>query len=679
MSKVFIFTPRAALNAKENLSQFIDMCRNKSTVFGNDLPFDKPIWDISNTIQVKGRTTTVRVIFSSYTAAKADRPEPTISPNFLPFAQAYFRYKYGLRPTTAWHWRLAALRALDHVLSASETVLDVTSITSDIFDQVRDLIIDGYSQTAAAKILGEVQVLSDFLIENEFVQMKMRWLKNFSRALAFGDRVGAEADRAREEKLPSVEAIEAMAHVFHHACEPDELYVGSTLALLHCVPQRINETVRLRLDCEVEATDSQGIVQYGLKIPGSKGYEDTVRWIVPTMAEVARKAIRNLVNASTAARNIALWYEGNPDKIYLPEHLQYLRDQSSLSLSEVSAVLYGADLERTAKIWCSKNKIPCVGDRYDFAHIEKRIISRMPKVFPYAQPGLKFSEALFIARRFELDATLNAYSCLVDYIATDQISVRIAGRGDRNIRTVFKKFNLTDVNGESITVRSHQLRHYLNTLAQSNSLSQIDIALWSGRVDIRQNSAYDHVTSDALVLKAKNTAVTNNSSIFGGDLNEVKVRVVARREEATGILRHMTAHITDYGMCTHDYAATPCQLHRDCLNCNELVCVKGDLVKLDNLIKLRDETEQLLAAAVAAENTAAYGASRWVIHQRQTLEHCNKLIAILSDNSLADGAVVKLTGIKPASRLEQAETQREELMIPETRRRNKLLEKVKRG
>src|SRR5471030_402389 len=541
MNNVFIFTPRAELNAKENLSQFIDMCRNKSTVFGQDLPFDEHIWDLSDTIQLRGRTTTVRAIFSSYEAVKADRSEPTMSQDFLPFAKAFFRYRYGLRPTAAWNWRLAALRALDHVLSARDIVVQITSITSEIFDQVRNLIIDNYSQTAAAKILGEVEVLSDFLIENEFVQMRSRWLKNFSRARCIIDRVGVEADRAREEKLPSVDAISAMAHVFHNAAEPDELYVGSTLALLHCVPQRINETVRLKIDCEVEELDSKGKRQYGLRLPGSKGFENTVRWIVPTMADVARRAINNLSKASAEARKVAIWYERNPDQIYLPKALQYLRQQSTLSISEVSAVLYGADVETSAKSWCRSNNIPCMDGQYEFARIEEKVLAKLPKSFPFAQPGLKFSEALFIAHRFELDATLTQFACLVDYISTDQITVRVAGRADRSIRTVFKKFNLTEKNGNPISVRSHQLRHYLNTLAQSNSLSQIDIALWSGRADIRQNSAYDHVTSDALVLKTKNTVLSSNSSIFGGDLNEVKVRVVARRDEATGILRHMAA------------------------------------------------------------------------------------------------------------------------------------------
>lgn len=678
MSSVFIFTPRSELSAKENLVQFVEKCRNESTVFGADLPFDEDTWDISDTVQVVGRTKAVRAIFSSYEAAKANRSVPSMSSNFLPFAKAFFRYRFGLRPTTAWSWRLTALRALDHVLSARGMSAQVSSITSELLDEARDLIIGGYTQTAAAKILGELQALSDFLIESEFVQMRSRWLKNFARAREVVDRIGPEADKAREEKLPSVEAIQAMAHVFHNASEPAEFYVGSTLALLHCVPQRINETVRLRVDCEVEAPDANGEVQYGIRLPGSKGFENTARWIVPTMAGVARKAVQNLKQASADARKIAIWYENNPDQIYLPETLQHLRRQSTLSLSEVSAVLYGAPAESNAKNWCTAHKIPCVEGRYEFASIEVNILAKLPKRFPFAQPGLKFSEALFIVRRFELDAKLTPYACLIDYLSSDQIAARIGASGSVT-QTVFSKFGLTENDGSPILVNSHQLRHYLNTLGQANSLSQLDIALWSGRADIRQNSAYDHVTSGALVAKAKNTALSKSSPIFGGDLGEVKVRVVARRDGATGMLRHMTAHVTDYGMCTHDYAASPCQIHRDCLNCNELVCVKGDSVKLGNVIRLRDETEQLLRAAEAAENTEVYGASRWVKHQRQTLEHCNKLISILSDESLPDGAVVKLTGIKPASGLERAESLRSENPIAVEGRRNKLLEKVKRG
>lgn len=676
---VFVFTPRGELDKRGNVELFIHRCRTELNTFGIDLPFDEPIWDISNTIKQKGKTKVIRVIFSSYLAARQSLDTPTLSPQFLPFAQAYFRYSYSRRPSTAWASRISALRAIDEVMGKRGLWGQVHLITHDVLDDARRLFIKDYSNDVAAGYCSELEYLNNFLIEHDFTQVKTRWHKGITRSRDNMARVGAVADQAREEKMPSARAIQAMAHVFANAVHKDELYVGSTLALLHCAPQRINETVRLATNCVVEAFDSNNNPQFGLRLPPSKEFEDGIRWVVPTMASVAKKAISNLLEVSREARTVALWYESNRTRVYLPEQLEYLREKELLTLSEISQILWGFDNRVNAKGWCSGAKIATVRRRtglYLFAAVEAAIVSRLPRSFPYAQPGLLFSEALFCCRRFELDATLNAYRCLVDFVTSDQISARI-GESGSVVETIFERFELSEDDGTPLDIRSHQMRHYLNTLAQSNGASQLDIAMWSGRADVNQNTAYDHVSGGALLTKVREVSASTQADVFGGDLNVKKVRVVVRRDDMTGILLTKTAHISDYGMCTHDYASSPCPIHLDCLNCNELVCVKGDNVKLANLIRFRDETRVLVANAEEAEKVHIHGASRWVVHQRRTLSHAEKLITILMDSDIAEGATVRLTGLAPASRIDQAAAARTEAkVISMPPRMNKLLKKV---
>ncbi len=681
--KVFVFTRRADLDTLQNVNLFIQRCRTELSTFGIDLAFGAPIWDISNSIKIKGRTKAVRVIFSSYKAAKNGEELPTMSPSFLPFAQAYFRYSYSLRPSTAWANKLTALRAVDEILSKRGLWGQVTCITHDILDEVRNLLIADYSNDVAAAIAGEVEYLNDFLIEQEFTSAMTKWHKSVKRNRDTITRIGAVADKAREEKMPSARAIEAMAYLFVNASEPDELYIGSTLGLLHCAPQRINETVRLSVNCAVESVDLTKTPQYGIRLPPSKEFQDEILWIVPTMADVARKAIQNLTEVSAEARRIALWYEENPLRVYLPEQFKHLRAKEILELREISQLLWGIVDSANAKAWCNREGIKVVKPRtglYAFKEVEAVIVAKLPKTFPYAQPRLRFSQSLFCCRRFALDATLKTYQCLIDYVSSDQIAARIGGSGGV-VETIFERFKLSEDDGTPLAIRSHQMRHYLNNLAQSNGATQLDIAMWSGRADVRQNSVYDHVSGEELVAKVRDITATKQADVFGGDLNVKKVRVLVRRDDVTGILRTKSAHISDFGMCTHDYASSPCQIHLDCLNCNELVCVKGDNVKLANLIQYRDETAILLTNAEEAEKDLAHGASRWVAHQRRTLAHAKKLIKILTDSNIADGAIVKLTGIKPASRIDQAATVRTEtkaIFIPP--RMNKLLDKVrKRG
>ncbi len=678
MPEIVYFKSRAQLNAKQNLAEFVRLCRDDLTVFGVDLPFDTNVWDITKYTTKKGRSKTTRIIFSNESKLKARPDTSTMPADFLPFAKAYFRYSYGLNPTTAWSKRLAALRALGRTLYEEGHGGDVTAVSHDILTETCNHIIRKYSKAVAPMNAGALEDISDFLVANELAEMSTRWATPIRRNSDDTWRVGKTADDARERKMPSAAAIEAMAYAFRNASHPLEIYIGSALALLHCAPQRINETVRLKIDCEVEGKDAEGRSQYGLRWSGSKGFEDGIKWILPSMVEVALLAIKRLREATQEARRIAAWYEANPTKIYLPAHLEHLRQKSWIDQSEASLVLYGDENPLISIHWCYKNQIPRQSGKVLFTELQEKVLQRMPKEFPWAQPDLKFSEALFIVRRFELDSTLRTYTCLVDYLSYDQISSRL-GRPSSSASSIFQQFGLTEDDGTPISLTTHQVRHYLNTLAQSNNVAQIDIAMWSGRADISQNSAYDHTTPDQILSNARDLAVTSNSSLFGGNLDIPKPRVVATRN-TTGVLRTGTAHITDYGMCTHDFAMSPCEIHRDCLNCNELVCIKGDGVKTKNIRLLKDQTDILLKEAEVAEKTSVYGASRWVKHHRETLEHCTQLLNILDDPMIEPGALVRLTGLQPASRIAQTEEVRygpSPLAAPA--KPNKLLMRLKRG
>lgn len=49
-----------------------------------------------------------------------------------------------------------------------------------------------------------------------------------------------------------------------------------------------------------------------------------------------------------------------------------------------------------------------------------------------------------------------------------------------------------------IKFNSHQIRHLINTMAQRTTLSEVEIALWSGRKNIHHNDNYNHVSHDEL-------------------------------------------------------------------------------------------------------------------------------------------------------------------------------------
>jgi hypothetical protein len=117
-------------------------------------------------------------------------------------------------------------------------------------------------------------------------------------------------------------------------------------------------------------------------------------------------------------------------------------------------------------------------------------------------------------------------------------------------------------------------------------------------------------------------------------------RIVSRSE--FGGLGLKAAHTTEYGWCAHDFASEPCQLYRDCINCEEQECIKGNEQKEANLRQLQAETKYLLGQAREALSDEEYGSDVWVNHQRKTLERIDSLLAILEDPSVPVGARIRL-------------------------------------
>jgi hypothetical protein len=199
----------------------------------------------------------------------------------------------------------------------------------------------------------------------------------------------------------------------------------------------------------------------------------------------------------------------------------------------------------------------------------------LPDGFPILDPetGLKYSEALFVVQKNLFHSQKGTWACMIESVSQQHISDGLGGRTAHGASSVFTRLGLTEEDGSEISINSHQFRHYLNTLAQKGGLSQLDIAKWSGRRDIRQNRDYDHM-SGVEVLERLREAVGDAGQMFG-PLARVEIKVPITRNEFAAI-QVPTAHSTDIGFCIHDFAMLPCPIHRDCINCNEHVCIKGN-------------------------------------------------------------------------------------------------------
>lgn len=651
MADLILFQPKAELDAVENLKGFIDLCRDELTVFGAYLHFDENIWDITDSINLKGHgNKRHRLVFSNFGTVESDAPTHMAEP-FLSFAKAYFRYMQGFKPINGTGPRLVALRALEAALR--ETSGDANPVRSDIhiFNRAAQMVVDKYSPAAAYRHGGQLEMISEFLCDNKLATVSVRW-RNFIKRPADTVRVGKEFDERRNEKMPTQAALDALPEIFLRAVEPIDVIVSSVAALLCASPDRISEVLSLPLDCEVRQKNNKtGGEAYGLRWWPAKGADPMVKWVVPSMAGVVQEAIMKIRKVTDESRRIAKWYEDHPDQVYLSPSNEYLRMQEWVSMVELTSVL-GFSNRTSAITWCKENSIETIkklGKVYArFSDVENAIIGMLPSGFPVMDrdTGCKYSEALFIVRTNELGAQRSTLNCMIESVTINQINSGLGGRVEHGFNSIFTRFGYVEPDGSEINISTHQFRHYLNTIAQAGGLSQIDIAKWSGRKDVKQNAAYDHVTPGQMVQKIRESI--GDDSVMFGPLAELSKKTLIPRDEFARLVVP-TAHTTELGYCIHDYTMSPCQMHMDCINCRDLVCIKGDAEKERRLRIQLDEAKRLLQQAEQATKEQYYGSDRWLDHHKSTVERLSELLSIIDNPSVPIGAVIQLSPPKSST------------------------------
>lgn len=641
MADIIQFVPKAGSEAGANVRDFIAKCRDELTIFGDDLDWDADVWDVTSEVEQRGRSGRLAFSWTNFDTSKTNTSAPVMVQPYLDFARAYMRYQHGMKPTTAITVRLAAVRALERALSENGDEPNISKADAAIFNRAAALLKAKYGDPyGQGRSLEQIATL---VTDLGLVPVKFIWKSPLKRGNRTRNRVGKQFDEDRNNKLPAPGALDALCKVFHIATEPADVIIASTGALLTTSPGRINEVFALRANCEVEKTDSDGNTQYGIRWYPSKGAEPYVKYIGATMVDIAKLAIQRLREQTQSARDVAKWYEKNPGKMYLSEDNEWLRNEDLVLTTEFAdAVGHGGQAMRQ---WAKTNSVPIHKIENNiylrFSDVEAAVIRSLPDDFPImdSKTNLKYSDALYAVHKgqFRFRKGWARSPCIVSSVGTAQISNGLGASVKHSKSSLFSRNDFTDDDGAPLKITTHQFRHWLNTIAQKGGLSQLDIAKWSGRKDVRQNEAYDHVTADEMIMMVREI---DDGSMFG-PLAEVMDKMPVSREDFLQ-MKFPTAHTTEYGFCVHDYTMLPCQKHRDCINCTEHACLKGDAEKTQRIRATLDVVKEQIEKAAAAIEEGAAGADRWYEHHIRTAERLQGLVDILDNPDVPIGSVIQL-------------------------------------
>jgi hypothetical protein len=648
------FTPRAGLDARTNLRRFIDLCRNQLTVFGTNLSFDENVWDVTDFVQRNGKVSRLRIHYSMAPLGRRRGPGMVFEEPYLSFAKAYMRYEFPHRGIWFISRGIRALRVLYRAMIEQAGATGPADITCETLNRSMQML-DGVGPFSVWEIGQEIEKLAVFLVKNHLATVPLDWTNpSDGPGMSHSARVGREFDELRGRMLPSPEALGALAQIFRKATDPDDVLVTSIMAILCSAPSRIGEVLQLSVDCEVVQYDSRGVAVYGLRWYPEKGGAPQTKTIVTSMVDVVREALSKVRALTEPARIAAAWYERHPTEIYLPPSVTHLRDRPTLNSQEVAQILFTEPAKTDSiRVWGKghniKRRTPiAVGmpAPYAFRDVEAAVVKKLPRGFPFVNKkiGLRYSHALFCYQRNLRARNKPTYHGAIDLIGINDLPRSLS----TDKVSIFDRFGYFEKDGSPIRLRTHQLRHYLNTMAQAGGLGQLDVALWSGRADIHQNSVYDHVSDkDALAILEDN--IQDDKHVLPTLAARRRAILIKRDEFAR--LQVKTAHTTEFGFCVHDFAMLPCQLHMDCLNCDEHLCLKGDRVRNENLLQWRNETKTLLEHSKTAESAELEGADRWTEHQMRTLTRVEEILEIYEDRTVPNGAVIQPASGSVASRI----------------------------
>jgi hypothetical protein len=654
MAKIIHFIPKAEATAHANVESFISFCKPLLDAYPDIPSWEEDRWSPRGISEEVGRKPHA-IVFSSFEMA-AKKGNSMLSQPFLDFAKAYFLYNQSLRPTLVHNYRMSALRALEKALRASTGDSTIERLNPAICNMAINFLEVSCNKNSAYKIGLEITSIVKMLNKNRMVMAPFQW-KSHLAPFTVSNRVGKEADAARRAKLPSETALDALPKCYNMASEPQDIIISSIAALLLTAPDRISEVFRLSVNCEIEK-EHKGKKIYGFRWYPSKGSEPMVKWIPSQMVDLAKDALGRIKKITEPARKLALWYEQNPGKIFLLPEYEHFRSKKFLTLAEV-ALITGFSHRTVVYNWAETKKIKIHQPDNDnefqklkFSDVELEFLKLLPDGFPILdrRTGLKYSEALLVCRMGELNED-NIKPGMIQTIGESQIRRGLGGDVNFGKSSLFSRLGFSNPDGTAIKISTHQFRHWLNTLAHRGGMSQLDIAKWSGRMNVNQNQAYDHMTSDEII--SMTMELVNTGSTLFGPLDELVDKTPISRDEFFK-LEFPTAHVTEIGYCVHDYTMLPCQKFGDCINCRESMCIKGDAKKTERIRKILADAEELLRRAELAKQEGYYGSDRWFEHHQAVVERYRHLLSALEDPTIPIGTPIFLSNVDEHSPISTA-------------------------
>ena len=157
------------------------------------------------------------------------------------------------------------------------------------------------------------------------------------------------------------------------------------------------------------------------------------------------------------------------------------------------------------------------------------------------------SDTLLIATRNVFHSTKGTCALLVEPVNVRHISDFLRGRA--GTKSAFERFGITEPDGRFCRMPSHQLRYWLNDIADKGGLPVDTLTRWMGRENPRDTEAYRFETADEKCKRIKDGI---RAGEIHGHISDLYFSLPVDEREVFLESQVESIHFTPMGICAHD-------------------------------------------------------------------------------------------------------------------------------
>ncbi len=617
----------------------------KTDLGGTNQSFDDIVWDVTS-LASRTPDSSLRLYFTQYNSSDIPLPQG--------YAEVIKSWVLLSRKTSAAGMKNDLMagrmlwKAVQQRHQRTEMSFDWGTLSEEDLRQTELLMIEQWALSTTHKIGHRLLRLAQFLAARQICRPLYYTLQT-PRPSDFNNHT-LSGQAARRAKLPSVNALNGLADIYRElATEPADRLLAAAVAILTVTGFRVGELLTLPKDCEVYEQQHPKQEAYGIRYykEKSKGGQKmlAVRWLTPLQAELAQQAIAEIRRLTATARVQAREIEAHPDRIIFPG----IEPEQRLSVPEASELI-GYHSPTTIHKWCQegfpheyqgKKRLIRVQDLADYVCQQRRrflwTVDRRDGTYQM------LSETLFIAPRHFFRRGKGNIHLLIEPVVIQQMSDFLKSRS--NMRSVFDRFDIREEDGTVCAITSHQLRHWLNDLADKGGLPIEVLTRWMGREYAYDTEAYRHASVDERLAWVKQSIQEEKLS---GTMTAVYFDLPESERDAFLSGQIQAVHFTPMGICIHDFAIEPCPYHLNCVRgCPDYLRTKGSQRERQYLLQIRENTQQALGNATQQANEGNHNlAEAWVSHHEATLRGIEAALAVDNCDQVKAGELVNPQSIR---------------------------------